>query len=405
MRVARQTADLVIVGAGTVGGWASYFARKNGARRVVVLEKGLAGQGASSRAAGVVRAQGGTPETVALGRWSIGFYRRQREELGTDSGFRELGYLILAVTRNDERTGRERVEMQRRAGLDVEWLSAEEARRANPTLSADGYRGASYLSTDGCIDPPRNVRAYSLAMQRVRVDLRERTRFVGITTKRGGGGSNVLTGVGTPDDVIATERLILTGGPQLRDVGKLLGLRIPAGGARHQVVVSEPHEAFDVDRLPMVFDIGAGLYWRPEEGGLLWGMSNPKETPGPARAIDWRHLRTMRRRLTRFVPITGDLGIRKAWAATIDYTPDHLPIIGPAIGPDGSAIEGVMVASPGGHGMMWGPAVAKIVADLALKGRTKVTDVGDFGLERFDAEGRSRFYDPVALPFPVSFDD
>jgi sarcosine oxidase subunit beta len=405
MRVARQTADLVIVGAGTVGGWASYFGRKNGARRVVVLEKDLAGQGASSRAAGVVRAQGGMRETVALGRWSIGFYRRQRDELGTDSGFRELGYLILAVTKKDERAGRERVEMQRRAGLDVEWLSAEEARRENPTLSADGYRGGSYLPTDGCIDPPRNVQAYCLAMQRMRVDLRERTPFVGITTKRGRGGSSVLTGVETPDAVIATERLILTGGPRLRDVGKLLGLPIPAGGARHQVVVSEPHEAFDVDRLPMVFDIGAGLYWRLEEGGLLWGMSNPKEAPGPARTIDWTYLRTMRRRLARFVPITRDLGIRKAWAATIDYTPDHLPIVGPAIRPDGSAIEGVTVASPGGHGMMWGPAVARIAVDLALNGRTNLTDVGDLGLDRFDAQGHSRFYDPVALPFPVSFDD
>jgi sarcosine oxidase subunit beta len=242
-------------------------------------------------------------------------------------------------------------------------------------------------------------------MQRSKIDLRERTRFLGVTTRSGRRGASVLTGVETSDGTILTERLILTGGPQLRDVGRTLGLRIPAGGARHQVVVSEPHPAFEVDRLPMVFDIGAGLYWRLEEGGLLWGMSNPKETPGRARAIDWPYLRSMQRRLARFVPITKELGIRKAWAATIDYTPDHLPILGPALRPDGSSIDGVTVASPGGHGMMWGPAVARIAADLALRGRTKVTDVRDFGLDRFDADGRSRFYDPVALPFPVSFDD
>ena len=47
-----DTADLVIVGAGTVGGWASVFARENGAKKVVVLERGRAGDGASSRAAG-----------------------------------------------------------------------------------------------------------------------------------------------------------------------------------------------------------------------------------------------------------------------------------------------------------------------------------------------------------------
>src|SRR5918995_3847312 len=126
-------ADLVIVGAGTVGGWASVFAAGDGLGRVVVLERGLAGMGASSRAAGVVRAQGGTPATVALGRWSIDFYRGQQAAYGTDSGFRELGYLILAVTEDDERAGRERVLMQQAEGLAVRWLDAAEAVSVVPT--------------------------------------------------------------------------------------------------------------------------------------------------------------------------------------------------------------------------------------------------------------------------------
>ncbi len=76
-----------------------------GVGRVVVVERGLVGDGASSRAAGIVRAQGGTPATVALGRWSIDFYNGQQAAYGTDSGFRELGYVILAVTEEDERGG------------------------------------------------------------------------------------------------------------------------------------------------------------------------------------------------------------------------------------------------------------------------------------------------------------
>jgi sarcosine oxidase subunit beta len=398
--MARDSADVVVVGAGTVGGWSSWFARRAGAKRVVVLERGLAGDGASSRAAGVVRAQGGTPETVALGRWSIDFYRRQPELLGTDSGFRELGYLILALTRKDEREGRERVAMQRAAGLDVRWVDAEEAARLNPTLSPEGHRGGSFVETDGCIDPSRNVRAYSIAMRGAKVDLRERTAFTGVKLSRGR-----VVGVESEGGPIATERLILTGGPTLRSVGRLVGARIPAGGARHQVAVSEPHDAFAVERLPMVFDLGAGLYWRLEEGGLLWGMSNPTETPGPARTIDWPYLRKMQRRLSRFVPATRGLGIRKAWAATIDYTPDHLPILGPAITGGGHALEGTTVASAGGHGMMWGPAVARAAADLAVVGATRIVDVSGFGLDRFDEDGRSRSYDPVALPFPADFPD
>ena len=86
---------------------------------------------------------------------------------------------------------------------------------------------------------------------------------------------------------ISTERLVLTGGPTLAAVGALSGLRIPAGGARHQVVVTEDHPDLAADRLPMVFDLASGIYWRPEEGGIMWGMSNPAEQPGVCHEFDW----------------------------------------------------------------------------------------------------------------------
>lgn len=399
--MASDRADLVVVGAGTVGGWASYFAATQGAEKVVVVERGRAGIGASSRAAGMVRAQGGTPTTVALGRWSIDFYRGQQRRLGTDSGFRELGYLIFAGTAEEARVGRERVAMQRSTGLDAHWLEPDEAVVHDPQLAIDSFVGASYVATDGCIDPPRNVLAYSLALQKAGVDLREHTSFVGLRTERTVTGSK-LTGVLTSAGIIETNRALLTGGPTLREVGLAAGVEIPAGAVRHQVAVTEPHPAFEVARQAMGFDLGAGLYWRLEEGGLLFGMSNPDESPGPSREIDWPYMEKMRSRLAQFLPVTAGLGLRKAWAATIDYTPDHQPILGPALKPNGDRIEGVTIASAGGHGMMWGPAVAKIAADLALEGRTDVADVTDLGLDRFDEQGRSRLAtDPIALPFPA----
>jgi sarcosine oxidase, subunit beta len=398
-------ADLVVVGAGTIGGWASVFARADGVGRVIVIDRGLIGMGASSRAAGIVRAQGGTPATVALGRWSVDFYRRQPVTYGTDSGFRELGYLILAVTEEDERAGRERVAMQQANGLEVAWLDAAEAAETAVTLSPDGHRGGSYLASDGAIDPPRNVRAYSLAMQAAGVDLRERTALTRLTTEPTPGGGSRVVAVETDAGTIETGRVLLTGGPGLQGVGELAGTRIPTGAVRHTVAVLEPNAVFDVPRMPMVFDIGAGLYWRLEEGGLLFGWSDPDEAPGEARSINWPMYEEARERLAGFVPITRDLGLRKIWAATIDYTPDHLPILGPAVTPDGSRIDGVTVASAGGHGMMWGPGVARVAADLATIGRTDLVDVTDLGLDRFDAQGRSRLAtDPIALPFPVVAD-
>ena len=402
----RETADVVIVGAGTVGGWASVFAREAGAKRVVVLERETAGSGASSRAAGMVRAQGGTPDTVRLGSWSIDFYNGQRGRYGTDSGFVGRGYVILAVSAADERAAHERIEMQRGIGLDVGWIDPGEVRQLIPAMADTGYRGGSYVETDGWVDPPRNVRAYGLAMQRGGVELREGVTFEGLRTRAGTGGSRTVTGVQTSAGPIATDTVILTGGPAMQAVATAAGARAWVGYARHQVVVTEPSPELHTDTTAMAFDIGAGIYWRPEEGGFLWGMSNPSETPGPGRSIDWRYLRRMQRRLAKLVPATTDLGIKKAWAATIEYTPDHLPLLGALVQRDGTEVRGATIASACGHGMMWGPSVSRIATDLALEGATDVVErAEDFRMDRFDEHGNPPFVDPVALPFPVSVDD
>lgn len=403
----REAADLVVVGAGTIGGWASVFAREAGLERVLVLDRDLAGLGASGRAAGMVRAQGGSPDTVRLGAWSIGFYHRQERRSGADSGFVARGYVILAGSAADERAAHERIAMQRATGLDARWVDADEVRRLIPAMAdGDGFRGGSYVATDGWIDPPRNVRAYSISMRRWGVQLRERVTFTGLRTKAGRKGRRVVTGVTTTAGTISTPRVLLAGGPAMQAVAAAAGARAWVGYARHQVVVSEPSDALHPESTAMAFDMAAGMYWRPEEGGFLWGMSNPDEEPGPARSIDWTHLRKMQRRLNRLAPATRGLGIKKVWAATIEYTPDHLPIVGPLVLRDGTEVDGASIASACGHGMMWGPAVSRIAIDLAVEGTTDVVEHPDrFRMDRFDARGRSLCVDPVALPFPVEVDD
>jgi sarcosine oxidase subunit beta len=384
-----------VVGGGTVGAWCAYFLRKAGLERVVLVEKGVLGQGASSRAAGVVRLQGGTPEAVRLGIWSRQFYLGQQAELGTDSGFVSQGYLLPCFTAADVAAARERMAMQAGLGVPVRWLEPAQVDQLNPTLAPGRTLGGTFCADDGFISPPRNVTAYTVALAISGVRVCERVTFTGLVTAGG-----AVSGVDTAAGRIATGLAVLTGGPKLADVGERAGVRIPVGGVRHQVAVTQPHPDLHPSRVPMVFDLAAGLYWRPDEGGLLFGMSNPDEPPGEAGPVDEDYLALMRRRLAELVPVTARLGLRRMWAATIDYTPDHLPIIGPALRPDGP-LAGVTVASPGGAGMMWGPAVARVAADLALTGQSGVVDAAPIGLDRFDEAGRSRLAaDPIALPFP-----
>lgn len=386
------------MGGGTVGAWCAWFLRRAGLQKVVLLERAELGRGASSRAAGMVRAQGGTPWAVKLGMWSEAFYASQAREIGVDSGFVATGYLMPAFSEAEVERGRARVAMQAGLGLDVTWLDVEEADALLPAMAPRVHLGGSYARGDGYVDPPRNVVAYTAACLRAGVEVREHDAFVGL--RRGPDGS--VAGLVSERGSISAPRVVLTGGPELAQVGALAGTRVVAGAARHQVAVTAPDPALSPEQIRMAFDIEEGIYWRPEDGGVLFGMSNPVEPPGPARDVDWAYLEKMQARLGHLIPATKGLGLRKVWAATIEYTPDHLPIIGPALDAEGAVIEGATVACAAGHGMMWGPAVARAAADLALHGATEVLDVAELGPGRFDAEGRSSLAaDPIALPFPT----
>ncbi len=390
-----STADAVIVGGGTVGAWCAYFLRTSGVERVILLEKDRLGQGASSRAAGIVRTQGGTAWAVQLGEWSRRFYLGQADLLGIDSGFTPQGYNLPCFTPDEVSAAHERMAMQNSLGLNVRWLEPAEFDRMNPAMAPGLTLGATYRAEDGYLHPPRNVTAYAHAAAVSGVRVLEHTTFTGLDVTAG-----AVSGVHTSAGPISAPLVVLTGGPELAAVGRLAGVTIPAGGVRHQVAVTEQHPDLAPSRLPMLFDLAAGLYWRPEDGGMLFGMSNPDEPPGEARSVDTEYLNQIRQRLHKLVPVTAGLGLRRTWAATIDYTPDHLPIIGPAIA-SGTVINGAFVASAGGHGMMYGPAVARAAADVALHGRSSVVDTSDLGLDRFDENGNSRLAtDPIALPFP-----
>ncbi|MGB3354186.1 MAG: FAD-dependent oxidoreductase [Mycobacterium sp.] len=394
-----RSADVVVVGGGTVGAWTAALLAENSTLEVVLLEARTLGDGASSRAAGMVRAQGGTETAIRLGLRSQEFYSESGERFPLDCGFIRQGYLMPCFTPGEVAQAHDRIALQQSLGLDVEWLSGDDIDSRATGLTTGATLGASYAPGDGYLDAPRNVLAYTAALTATGVDVRERCAFTGLRTA----GGRVI-GVNTSEGPIDTGRVVLTGGPQLAEVGTRAGGRIPAGGARHQVVVTAPLP-LDVHELPMVFDVTSGIYWRPgEAGGLLWGMSNPDESPGPAIDFDTDYFLTAQKRIESLLPAVVGLGLRRSWAATIDYTPDHLPILGPLLTDDGP-VQGTVVASAAGHGMMWGPAVAQVAAELTKFGECDWLDLTDLGLDRFDADGNSRLApEPISLPFPETLE-
>ena len=386
--------DVVMVGGGNLGLWTAHRLARRGFGRIAVLERGWAGGGATSRSAGVVRQQGGSETAAKLGRLSRELYLRLGKELGLDSGFRETGYYIVAETEEEKEGFLRLVEVRRAAGVENEWVEPEEGRRRFPDLNWARFVGATYTADDGYVHPPVAARNATFAVHSDHaVDLFEMCEVLGVEVR--GGRYVIESARGT----FEAERVVDAGGPRgARDIGGMVGVEVPVMAVRHQIV-SFPYVPEGAEHpFPLVFNVGKGYYWRPEEQGVLLGMSNPvdeaDETGRYQIDFDWDYYEGLRHDWESAHPALGGLPVSRAWAASIDYTPDHLPIID-------EPVEGFYVLAAGGHGMMWGPALGEKMAGLISEGRVEDLPQEDIGLARFSRKrDPNRVEDAIALPFP-----
>jgi sarcosine oxidase subunit beta len=342
----------------------------------------------------VVRQQGGSETAAKLGKLGRRLYLELGEELGLDSGFHETGYYILAET-EEERDGFLRlVEVRREAGVENEWVEPEEGKRRFPGLNWDRFVGATYTSDDGYVHPLIAARNATFAVKLSgALELFEMCEVRGI--ERSGDRYSVRSARGS----FEAERVVDAGGPRgAAEVGAMVGVEVPVMAVRHQVVSYPGFPAKEQHPFPLVFNVVKGYYWRPEEQGVLLGMSNPVDEADESGSyqigFDWDYYEEMRPDWENAFPALTGLPVSKAWAASIDYTPDHLPIID-------EPVEGFYVLAAGGHGMMWGPALGEKMAELVAEGTVSDLPHDEIDLGRFTRErDPSRPLDTIALPFP-----
>ena len=117
--------------------------------------------------------------------------------------------------------------------------------------------------------------------------------------------------------------------------------------------------------------------------------------------FDWGYFEKMRPDWESAYPALKGLPVSRAWAASIDYTPDHLPIID-------EPMEGFYVLAAGGHGMMWGPALGEKMARLISEGALSGVPKEDVELARFSRGEGSRQgggHDRPSLPEEMKGDE
>src|SRR6202035_5548175 len=148
-------ARVVIIGGGVGGASIAHHLARLGERDVVLLDRNELTSGSTFHSAGLV---GQLRSSVSLTRMmmdSVELYRQ------LDCGWVECGGIRLACTPEREQEVMRQVSWAKTFGLPLELISPEEARSLFPLMVTDGVRCASYLPSDGYLDPAQLT--YALA--------------------------------------------------------------------------------------------------------------------------------------------------------------------------------------------------------------------------------------------------
>ena len=161
---------------------------------------------------------------------------RQCEELGVDSGFVRAGVLHARLHRGRRRRRpRPTGHAAERSATTSAWFDADEAEALNPTLAPglDPRRHLLRRTTATSTRPATSSPTPSPSAAGVEVARAHGVQRAGDVPATG------WSGVGPSGGTIATERVVLTGGPELAERGRprriaCPGRRGPAPGGRHR---------------------------------------------------------------------------------------------------------------------------------------------------------------------------
>ena len=370
-----RRADVVVIGAGVVGCSLAFYLARAG-RNVVVLDRGLVGQGATAACAGGVRAQFSTEVNIRIGMEAKRRLRAFESEVGSSADFRPVGYLFLLKTADERDQFARAVRLQRRLGVDdVVEVSLREAAALVPGLRCDDLSGATYCPSDGLAGPNEVTSGYAAGARSHGAAILEHTPVTAVSTRGG-----VVTGVETANESIDAEQVVICAGPSTADVGRLAGVTLPVSPSRRHAFVTEAFAGIGRGS-PMTIDFHSSFYFHPEGDGLLFGMGDAEQPESAEAIMDWSVLeRIVPSAAERWPPLL-EARVKNGWAGLYENTPDSQPLVGPLE-------DGLWVAAGfSGHGFMMGPVIGDWLAQWMTEGAPP-EDLSSFSPNRF-SDGRT----------------
>ena len=369
----KTNADVVVVGGGIIGMAVAFYLAKADYGDIVVVEKdAVLGAGATSKAAGGIRAQFNTRVNVEMSMLSEKLFEQFNDDTGYDALFDQVGYMFLVSDEKDAETYRKAYELQKSLGLPVEMLQAGDVSEYAPHVRTDDVIFATFCRKDGLGDPHEFLSGYDHACRKMGVEINAESEVTGITVDGG-----KVKSVKTSKGIIETPHVINCAGPWAKQIAKFAGSSIPVEPYRRQIVTTG-ELSFVEPFFPMVVDVASGLYCHKESKGMLLGWADKSVAPSFDVSIDPEYTDGILERALDRIPQLEEAEIANQWAGLYETTPDHRAIIGPD-----RTVEGLFhVTGFSGHGFMHAPGAGMVTAEM-LTGKEPSVDVSDLSPERF----------------------
>ena len=349
-----QISDILIIGAGVIGLSIARELHKKGFRKIAILEKGKIGREASFAAAGMLAVQSETDKPDDFFYFcneSNKLYPQFADELldetGVDIELDREGTLYLAFNERDENELRERFEWQKKAGLNVEKLSAIETHKFEPFVSPD-ILGSLFFPNDRQVENRKLIHALEKYAEFSGIEIRENCEVKNLLIE-----NDKIVGAENETEKFFAEKVVLATGAWTSLI-KAESFALPeVKPVRGQIIEFQTAKRL----FQKVIYSPRGYLVPRQDGRILTGAT--VEDSGFDKTISGFATEFLRENALEIAPNLANLKIHDQWVGLRPFVSDGLPVLGEI-----SEIESLFIATAHyRNGILLAPITAKILAE------------------------------------------
>uniref|UniRef100_A0A2K5JUR0 FAD dependent oxidoreductase domain-containing protein n=1 Tax=Colobus angolensis palliatus TaxID=336983 RepID=A0A2K5JUR0_COLAP len=235
-----STANVVVVGGGSLGCQTLYHLAKLGMSGAVLLERERLTSGTTWHTAGLLwQLRPSDVEVELLAHTRRVVSRELEEETGLHTGWIQNGGLFIASNRQRLDEYKRLMSLGKAYGVESHVLSPAETKTVYPLMNVDDLYGTLYVPHDGTMDPAGTCSTLARAATARGAQVIENCPVTGIRVWTDDFGVRRVAGVETQHGSIQTPCVVNCAGVWASAVGRMAGVKVPLVAMHHAYVVTE----------------------------------------------------------------------------------------------------------------------------------------------------------------------